>query len=629
MTTERHARTSTAAVAGILACLGWAVPAQAAQLPDWVPADSIAAAAAASPDADAVRLWAGHEVWVEPSGVRRERIRLSTYLQTDDGRDESTCAWRENYWVSLRAAKAWHRDPSGVVREITETISTQIDETLYSDAITRALRVGGAQAGSIVAFEIELEDRRTEDAFLLVPLPELPTLRWEYRIHVPEAWTIDAFRSDAAGGIHPAEPAEKLERESIWTRDRLAGSEEEQLVLSLRDPRGRAARFRDWSDVSEWFRGLTYEALIGSPDIAPVAASLRGSDEAETIQNVARFVQDSFTYVQIYLNDGGWRPRHANEVLRSRYGDCKDMSHVMIALLSAEGISSYPALTAVEGSFLPDVPSREQFDHCIVAIPGAADEWLFFDPTGSAPLGKLPWVVEGKWALVTSPGADSSLVLLPQSAGQENRIFGDATITLDSDRGAKATLVERRTGHCAYGLRGWLRERNDEDRRTWLKEHLAGWGSAREIVDYRIEGLEPGGDTLSIHVSFEESGVGKVVRDRLLVGIDPWRRAESYFGPEIDEDAEWYCYREERSIEVLVPSSWSVSHQPSDVLVDNEVGLLDRRIEAQGNRLHYQLVEERRARRIPPGLVAAARQWDEAGYRADRESSSFQLPPRE
>jgi hypothetical protein len=336
-------------------------------------------------------------------------------------------------------------------------------------------------------------------------------------------------------------------------------------------------------------------------------------------------VQDSFAYVQIYLDDGGWRPHRAGDVLRNRYGDCKDLSHVMVGLLSAAGIQAVPALIRAEGPFLPSVPARGQFDHCIVALPRPIGGWRFFDPTSrSVPLGRVPSSLEGRWALVTSTGPDSALIQLPESSVDDNCIFATATLSLDAIRSLRITLEEKRTGHCAFGLRRWLREHGESDRREWLSDRCVELGSDRQLVELELEGLEPESDTLIVRAVFEEKRAGKPVREEVLLGIDPWRRRETYFGSEIDEAEMRYRYRDKRRVELLLPQGWSVADPPADVWMDNAVGLLDRRITAHDDRVIYERVEEARVRTIPDDLEAAARAWDEAGYRADRQSLILQ-----
>src|SRR5204862_5781783 len=126
------------------------------------------------------------------------------------------------------------------------------------------------------------------------------------------------------------------------------------------------------------------------------------------IQALAKFVQGEVRYVAIEIGIGGFRPHPAQDILRNRYGDCKDKATLLSALLREIGVESYYVLiNSRRGVVLPEFPSAMVFDHVILAIRIPADVsrenmnstlnhpqigWqLFFDPTDSdVPFGYIP-----------------------------------------------------------------------------------------------------------------------------------------------------------------------------------------------------------------------------------------------
>jgi len=63
--------------------------------------------------------------------------------------------------------------------------------------------------------------------------------------------------------------------------------------------------------------------------------------QARAIYN---WVSRNIRYVAIYLDDGSITPHDANSIIDNRYGDCKDHNALLIALLSAKGISASSAM---------------------------------------------------------------------------------------------------------------------------------------------------------------------------------------------------------------------------------------------------------------------------------------------
>ena len=129
-----------------------------------------------------------------------------------------------------------------------------------------------------------------------------------------------------------------------------------------------------------WTREARQVAEIIDPQIeAGGAVEKRAGELAsgriarwDRIRAVAEFVQRDIVYLSITLDKdylAGCRPHRASQVLRDRYGDCKDKATLMISMLRAIGENAHPVLlTAGDPSAVAfDWPSLE-FNHMIVAM---------------------------------------------------------------------------------------------------------------------------------------------------------------------------------------------------------------------------------------------------------------------
>jgi transglutaminase-like putative cysteine protease len=145
-----------------------------------------------------------------------------------------------------------------------------------------------------------------------------------------------------------------------------------------------------------------------SPDIRALADRLTTglTDHRTEAKALYDWVSTNISYVNIVLGAGGFTPHAADDVLRVRYGDCKDHVMLLEALLAAKGIASQPALIAAGGAYiLPDVPSPFYFNHVITYVP----EWrLFLDSTAHyAPFEILP-VEDQDRPVLLIPGGEIS-----------------------------------------------------------------------------------------------------------------------------------------------------------------------------------------------------------------------------
>ena len=126
---------------------------------------------------------------------------------------------------------------------------------------------------------------------------------------------------------------------------------------------------------------------------------------------LARFVQKEVTYKAIEFGRGARIPRAPSDVLRHRYGDCKDHALLLYQLLRNFGVEAQLALVRTGSPIRRELPSLDQFDHMVVYLPASGS---FVDTTNkSADLSRgVTPAIAGKDAL----GLDAKqprLVLIP------------------------------------------------------------------------------------------------------------------------------------------------------------------------------------------------------------------------
>lgn len=140
-----------------------------------------------------------------------------------------------------------------------------------------------------------------------------------------------------------------------------------------------------WQAVASGVSGLWTDALLGgAAEVAAEAARLAADTTPEqAILNAIRFVQEEVRYLAVDFGHGaGLLPSGAGSVLQRRFGDCKDKSVLLTALLRALGVDAWPVLVASRWrmAVIRLLPSAQAFDHAIVGF-----EWQgarhYVDPT--------------------------------------------------------------------------------------------------------------------------------------------------------------------------------------------------------------------------------------------------------
>lgn len=137
--------------------------------------------------------------------------------------------------------------------------------------------------------------------------------------------------------------------------------------------------FRDWQDVAQWGNALFAASQIGNfplPDLG------KTTSQSELLMRALAFVQSDIRYLSIAIGENSHRPYPPAEVLGRRYGDCKDKSYLLVAILRRLGIEAYPVLVSTHMRKGLDklLPSSAPFDHAIVRA-SVDGKTYFLDPT--------------------------------------------------------------------------------------------------------------------------------------------------------------------------------------------------------------------------------------------------------
>ena len=624
------------------AALLWVPPASSAELPNWYPSTLVDSTLVRlletpeEPDAEApdvVRVVEDLELDVRDASERRLRTRRIVHVLEGKGNDETSIGLIENYWTTIRRMKAWHQAADGTVQESDERIKSQLGEELYDDSVQHTLLVREVAAGSTILFETETVDRRADESVKFFFLPEdVPVGRWQCTVLHPEGTQVRAsWLFDPLADPVPVSPGSTSPGETRWEIDATPEGAE-VFALNLVDSTGARWPLRSWEDVGLWFRELTISALTESPHVAERAQELIAGidDPEERIRRILQYVQGSVAYVQVYLDDGGWRPHRAGETLTNRYGDCKDMAHLAVALLIDAGVDAYPALTNVGDELWSGFPARGQFDHCIVALrgPERTEGWRFFDPTSKAtPFGRIPASIEGKAVLIAGVNPAIGLLDLPRSRSDENEVLYQATLQLDEAGALAGHIDERRTGHAGFELRRHLRELSETKRIEWLKERLESHRLEAEVTRLEIVGLEAPLDTLVLRYDIESRSGGKRAGSRFLVQPDFLSARRATFLDDDDEDTEFsFPYVSRSRIEIGFPSTWEVESVPTAVEEATDLATYLRRVEAGDGRIQLERVERLEETRPRDEALEAIRRWDDAAYQADRKQVVLRVP---
>ncbi len=463
-----------------------ALPAQdVSRLPEWARGPAQAAQAEAPPaGAWAWGLFLRQEAAYTGGGEVRVRTLRLVKVLGERGLQEGAYTLHSlgGRASRLKHLKGWNLRPDG------ELVKLERDDVAWTDAdsdgeVSTRVRTSAwlqrVAPGSLVAFEALTVERLPMGPDKVWYLPEdIPIRRWELAFAKRGGFFSDLSevaspletRNWAEWGLRP-EPLEggglaanaipplpEHERATPYLPDILP-----KVLLRFQDPGDlRSAPRTTWAALGAWLWARYDE--VRAPGSIP---GLAGLPPREALAAISRWMRRELVYRAVYLTpERGWIPVSPAEVMRRRYGDCKDLATCLIAEAAQAGLKAFPALCRIQdGAIADDAPvSAYAFNHVIAAIrlpeslgwpaevETPAGRFLLVDATARyTPMGLLPPDHRGRRLLICTPEG-GIWVRVPDTATARPRVEVDLDGAAEASGAVQATVRIRESAD-AWGLR--------------------------------------------------------------------------------------------------------------------------------------------------------------------------------
>lgn len=271
-----------------------------------------------------------------------------------------------------------------------------MDRHLYDGTLTAILNLADIRVGDIIDYSFTkkgynpiLDGHVARNYYLNFSIPVDHIYQ---RLLFPKEKSLKIKSNNT--DIKPIIYEKGLSSEYIWEVKQIPAFLIDSNYPSWFDPYARVevSDFDSWSNVVQW--GIRHFSLTPSEqkqvkNIVDDKWSIATTPEI-FVMEVIHFVQDEIRYLGFENGLNSHKPHSPLMVYNQRFGDCKDKSLLLTALLQARGIEAHPVLinTKLKDKLNEKLPTLNTFDHCVVELE-LDGKHHYVDPTISDQGGNI------------------------------------------------------------------------------------------------------------------------------------------------------------------------------------------------------------------------------------------------
>jgi hypothetical protein len=326
-----------------------------------------------------------------------------------------------------------------------------------------------------------------------------------------------------------------------------------------------------------------------SEELKVLADSIRkvSATPEEQLKQAVYWQQDNIKYIAFEDGLGGFIPRNPADVLRKRYGDCKDKAYLLSLLLKELGFEAYPAWIGTRD--IPysynEVPSPAVDNHMIAAVRWK-NEWVFLDGTSYfIPLGMPTSMIQGKEAMIKL-NADSFIIVKVPEIPKEKNVRADSFVMKLNGNNLEGKGVRTFSGYFQESTQITLNFQSQSKRDEYMLKGLKIASNKYNAQNMQYSGYGQRDSLLSLSYDVTVNDYAEEIDGKLYVNMNlvrampfdkmDWKKRK--VGISVD-----HKYISKYRMELKIPAGYTVEALPSNVSFSNEKYGLDSKYEVKGD----------------------------------------------
>ncbi len=477
------------------------------------------------------------------------------------------------------------------VTEFKETNSTEsfvfYDDSKFIEFVFPSVQVG---AKTILTYKETLTDPHFLGSHFFqsfIPIENTSftvladkTVKMNFKQFNTEGYDLKYDVSEVESGVTKHEfnlqKADKLEYESDAPKINYFAPHLNSMIASYEKSDGTVVSILSGpDDLVKWYKTfIDGKNDTSSPELKAIVEDITNDSmtELEKVKAIYYWVQNNIKYIAFEDGMRGFIPHGGGYVCEKRYGDCKDMSSIIVNMLGVAGIEAN--FTWIGSRDLPyryeELPSPSSDNH-MIATYKSGDDYYFLDATSSyTPFGLPTSMIQGKDALISTK--DGYEIVPAPIINKEDNLMKDVYSYELTEKGIKGTGKVTLSGYPKVFNTHRMVKADQKSTDNYINRLLSRGSNKFFVDDYNIANLEDFDQPITVDYQFRVEDCYNKVGDDIYININ---LDKAYSGAYI-EDRELpkendYKYINESLSSFQIPEGYKVKFLPDNSTFGNEL----------------------------------------------------------
>lgn len=192
-------------------------------------------------------------------------------------------------------------------------------------------------------------------------------------------------------------------------------------------------------DLYKWhYKKICNLNQTESPEIKALTDSLtrNQSSDKEKVRSIFKWVQNNIKYIAFEDGENGYVPREASLVMKRKYGDCKDKTSLLVAMMKSQGLhASYAWVGSRDLPYkFSEFSTGFNTNHVVAVWWDENNQPVILDgTTQNHSMEDIPAFIQGKECFIDNGPDKYTLYKIPVASPEKNLIYDSLIVELKGD----------------------------------------------------------------------------------------------------------------------------------------------------------------------------------------------------